>query len=59
MLLDNQHSSKVSQEAKIHNPTQAAERKLRNRHANHPPVQGGRFKKMDDHASNPGCDLGC
>lgn len=61
MLLDNQHSSssKVSLGAKIHNPTQAAERKLRNQRVNHPPVQGGRFKKMDNHASVPGCDLVC
>lgn len=60
-LLDNQCScsSKVSIDAKIHNPTQAAERKLRNQCVNHPPVQGGRFKKMDDHANSPGCGLWC
>lgn len=59
MLLDKQRScsSKVSLEAKTHNPTQAAERKLRNQRLNHPPVQGGWYKKMDDRACSPGCDL--
>lgn len=61
ILLDNQHSfsAKVSLKAKIHNPTQAAERKLRNRHVNHPNIQGERFEKMDDHASSPGWDVTC